>query len=61
MIVGRARGPGSTEHEFEFVTKDPDVIKIGEYVYYEINGGNKKVLARITTREKIARIPDSLM
>src|SRR5438046_8728135 len=64
--VGITKGPGETTHEYTFVSRDDEqVLKNGEYVYYELfdpaepglNGNtalSRRVLGRI-----IKRVPRS--
>ncbi len=58
QMLGRARGPGEKEDVAEFISAIPDNIKIGDFVYYELEDEDKIVLARIERREKIVGYPD---
>src|SRR5438128_11107593 len=68
--VGITKGPGETTHEYTFVSRDDEqVLKNGEYVYYELtdpeqaalNGGAaaRRVLGRITKRIPLQLYPDT--
>ena len=57
-MLGRARGPGEKEDVAEFISAIPDNIRIGDFVYYELEDEDKIVLARIERREKILGYPD---
>ncbi len=57
-MLGRARGPGEKEDVAEFISAIPDNIKIGDFVYYELEEEEKIVLARIERRQKILGYPD---
>src|SRR5262245_7067687 len=75
--VGITKGPGETTHEYTFVSRDDEqVLKNGEYVYYELtnpeqaevagevlNGGAlaRRVLGRITKRIPLQLYPDTFL
>src|SRR2546421_12269097 len=70
--VGITKGPGETTHEYTFVSRDDEqVLKNGEYVYYELsdpdqaalNGGGfaRRVLGRITKRIPLQLYPDTFL
>src|SRR5437773_2160390 len=68
--VGITKGPGETTHEYTFVSRDDEqVLKNGEYVYYELSelgepglNGNttlsRRVLGRIIKRVPLRLYPD---
>ncbi|MHA1383310.1 MAG: ATP-binding protein [Candidatus Helarchaeota archaeon] len=62
-IIGRAKGPGSTTSEFDFITPDKTHAKIGEFVYYtnKINNSEKKILCRIVRREPARIYPNEML
>ncbi|MCL5960670.1 MAG: ATP-binding protein [Chloroflexi bacterium] len=63
-IVGIAKGPGETPHEYTFVTPDRDqLLKNGEFVYYEVPAteSNLQILGRVTKRIPLKLYPDSFM
>ena len=72
--VGITKGPGETTHEYTFVSRDDEqVLKNGEYVYYELtdpeqaegglNNGPaaRRVLGRITKRIPLQLYPDTFL
>ncbi len=71
--VGITKGPGETTHEYTFVSRDDEqVLKNGEYVYYELpdpdqtglNGTStslRRVLGRILKRVPLKLYPDTFL
>ncbi|GLV57756.1 hypothetical protein KDH_45920 [Dictyobacter sp. S3.2.2.5] len=73
--VGITKGPGEETHEYTFVSRDDDqVLKNGEYVYYELpdpdvvalNGGIgevpvRRVLGRVIKRVPLQLYPDTFL
>jgi DNA helicase HerA-like ATPase len=71
--VGITKGPGETTHEYTFVSRDDEqVLKNGEYVYYELfdpaepglNGDtalSRRVLGRIIKRVPLQLYPDTFL
>ena len=71
--VGITKGPGETTHEYTFVSRDDEqVLKNGEYVYYELvdpdlavlNGKTapvRRVLGRILKRVPLQLYPDTFL
>ncbi len=74
--VGITKGPGETTHEYTFVSRDDQqVLKNGEYVYYELSdaeeagqldgtGGGapvRRVLGRIIKRVPLQLYPDTFL
>src|SRR5579872_5728134 len=75
--VGITKGPGESTHEYTFVSRDDEqVLKNGEYVYYELanvsasgvglngNSGNttpRRVLGRILKRVPLQLYPDTFL
>lgn len=70
--VGITKGPGESTHEFKFVSRDDEqVLKNGEYVYYELldaeavaSGGAvsvRRVLGRIIKRVPLQLYPDTFL
>lgn len=71
--VGITKGPGETTHEYTFVSRDDEqVLKNGEYVYYELAdpdlaGGNgratpvRRVLGRVLKRIPLQLYPDTFL
>src|SRR6266705_6645782 len=72
--VGITKGPGENTHEYTFVSRDDEqVLKNGEYVYYELSEpGNvgvplagtltsRRVLGRIIKRVPLKLYPDTFL
>jgi DNA helicase HerA-like ATPase len=73
--VGITKGPGETAHEYTFVSRDDrQVLKNGEYVYYEVpdpeqislNGASgaipmRRVLGRVIKRVPLQLYPDTFL
>ncbi len=71
--VGITKGPGETTHEYTFVSRDDEqVLKNGEYVYYElsdpdqqgVNGHTapiRRVLGRVMKRVPLQLYPDTFL
>jgi uncharacterized protein len=71
--VGITKGPGESTHEYTFVSRDDEqVLKNGEYVYYELldpehtalNGSTpiiRRVLGRILKRVPLQLYPDTFL
>src|SRR5256885_648883 len=71
--VGITKGPGETIHEYTFVSRDDEqVLKNGEYVYYELsdpeqeglNGSaapTRRVLGRVLKRVPLQLYPDTFL
>ncbi len=71
--VGITKGPGETTHEYTFVSRDDaQVLKNGEYVYYELSdpdqpGANgtrvplRRVLGRVMKRVPLQLYPDTFL
>src|SRR6516162_7288938 len=68
--VGITKGPGENAHEYTFVSRDDEqVLKNGEYVYYELadpthKSGDQKprrVLGRIIKRLPLQLYPDTFL
>ena len=71
--VGITKGPGETTHEYTFVSRDDaQVLKNGEYVYYELSdpdlsgvNGNRaplrRVLGRVMKRVPLQLYPDTFL
>ncbi len=54
--IGLVKGPAETPLDFKFITPDKTKLKVGEFVYYDLNG--KKVLCRVVKRYPLRLYPD---
>lgn len=65
--VGITKGPGEANHEYTFVSRDDEqVLKDGEYVYYELTDAGpsqppRRVLGRIIKRVPLQLYPDTFL
>jgi len=62
--IGTVKGPGETPHEFTLIAPDPERrVKHGEFVYYvtSVDGEERQIIGRITTRASVKLFPDSFM
>jgi DNA helicase HerA-like ATPase len=66
--VGITKGPGETTHEYTFVSRDDEqMLKNGEYVYYELAGPEfgvstvRRVLGRVLKRVPLQLYPDTFL
>src|SRR5574337_186796 len=68
--VGITKGPGENAHEYTFVSRDDEqVLKNGEYVYYELSEPGeaagaqapRRVLGRIIKRLPLQLYPDTFL
>src|SRR5258705_12968517 len=71
--VGITKGPGETTHEYTFVSRDDEqVLKNGEYVYYELidpdlaalnshDAPIRRVLGRVLKRVPLQLYPDTFL
>src|SRR3989442_10273783 len=68
--VGITKGPGENAHEYTFVSRDDEqVLKNGEYVYYELSDADEtatsalahRVLGRIIKRVPLKLYPDTFL
>ncbi|BAY51871.1 hypothetical protein NIES2134_105330 [Thermostichus vulcanus NIES-2134] len=70
-IVGIVKGPGDSGSEYVFITADPQPVRIGEFVYYELShspgvtskspaGAVHQVLGKITGCRLIEHLPDRM-
>jgi len=59
--IGTVKGPGENGNQYVFITVDNRHVKIGEFVYYEIQGTETlKILGKISARCLIEHLPDRI-
>jgi len=63
VLIGTVKGPGENPHEFTFITTDNTLTRIGEFVYYLANDGEKElnIVGTITERSLVRSLPDSFL
>ena len=61
-VIGTVKGPGENGNQYVFITSDNRSVKIGEYVYYEVqeNDDAFKILGKISARRLIDHLPDRI-
>jgi len=65
-VIGTVKGPGETGNQYVFITADNRYVKIGEFVYYEVQqaaGEGRKslqILGKISARCLIDHLPDRI-
>ena len=61
-VIGTVKGPGENGNQYVFITSDNRSVKIGEYVYYEVqeNDNAFKILGKISARRLIDHLPDRI-
>ncbi len=62
--IGLTKGPGESQHEFTFVSPDRhDALKVGEFILHraEIDGEERDVLSRVTSRAPLRLYPDGFL
>lgn len=64
-VIGTVKGPGDTGNQYVFITAENRHVKIGEFVYYEVQppvpGDQRlKILGKISARCLIDHLPDRI-
>ncbi len=61
--VGTIKGPGTEPHEYVFITRDNSRTRIGEFVYYSANDGDREVriVGTIKSRKLVRGLPDAFL
>ena len=62
QVIGTVKGPGETGNEYLFITADNREVKIGEFVAYQAQQGEKTwdILGKIADRRLIDHLPDRI-
>ncbi len=67
QIVGTVKGPGENGNQYVFITADNRYVKIGEFVYYEVESVSLElrtetlqILGKISGRKLIDHLPDRI-
>jgi len=62
QVIGTVKGPGETGNEYLFITADNREVKIGEFVAYQAQQGEKTwdILCKIADRRLIDHLPDRI-
>jgi hypothetical protein len=61
-VIGTVKGPGENGNQYVFITSDNRYVKIGEYVFYEVETEDHivKILGKISDRRLIDHLPDRI-
>ncbi|MDI1243183.1 MAG: ATP-binding protein [bacterium] len=61
FLAGTVKGPGKEPHDFIFITRDNNRMRIGEFVYYsaEIAGEQRRIIGTVKDRKLAKNLPDS--
>ena len=64
-VIGTVKGPGEDGNQYIFITADNQYVKIGEFVFYEIDATDEtsdswEILGKISDRCLIDHLPDRI-
>lgn len=62
-VIGTVKGPGETGNQYLFITADHRQVKIGEFVYYQVDLADMpqaEILGKISALTLIDHLPDRL-
>ncbi|MCS6814421.1 MAG: ATP-binding protein [Cyanobacteria bacterium] len=62
IVVGTVKGPGEDSNQYVFITADNRYVKVGEFVYYEVQETTVPlpILGKISARRLIDHLPDRI-
>ena len=64
QVIGTVKGPGENGNQYVFITSDNRQVKIGEFVFYEVNApdgeGVWQILGKISERRLSDHLPDRI-
>ncbi|MBM0741580.1 ATP-binding protein [Phormidium sp. CLA17] len=65
VVIGTVKGPGENGNQYVFITADNRYVKIGEFVYYEVQetetgGEMRQILGKLSARRLIDHLPDRI-
>ncbi|MEO1132951.1 MAG: DUF87 domain-containing protein [Cyanobacteria bacterium J06639_1] len=65
LAIGTVKGPGDSANQYVFITSDSRLVKVGEFVYYEMMGEDPddrpyKILGKISSLELLDHLPDRI-
>ncbi|MGD9589086.1 MAG: ATP-binding protein [Pyrinomonadaceae bacterium] len=63
IVLGTVKGPGLLPNEYLVLTRDIEVARIGEFVFYsaQIEGRSRQIVGTITARKLARNLPDSFL
>lgn len=63
LLLGTVKGPGPLPNEYLVLTRDIEVARIGEFVFYTavIDGQPRKIVGTVTARKLARNLPDSFL
>lgn len=65
-VIGTVKGPGEDGNQYVFITADNRVVKIGEFVFYQVTDRDRpqadplRILGKISGRRLIDHLPDRI-
>ncbi len=62
-VIGTVKGPGETSNQYVFITSNTQAVRVGDFVYYEIQQTQSqtlKILGRISKVQLLDHIPDRI-
>ncbi|MEL6350706.1 MAG: DUF87 domain-containing protein [Cyanobacteria bacterium J06627_28] len=64
QVIGTVKGPGENGNQYVFITSDNRQVKIGEFVFYEVNAPEGtdvwQILGKISERRLSDHLPDRI-
>ena len=63
QVIGTVKGPGENGNQYVFITSDNRQVKIGEFVYYQVNSPDRetlRILGKISDRRLSDHLPDRI-
>ncbi len=63
ILTGTVKGPGKLPHEYLFITRDNNLTRIGEFVYYAASVGDemRQIVGTINERRLVRSLPDAFL
>ncbi|MGQ9837327.1 MAG: helicase HerA domain-containing protein [Cyanobacteriota bacterium] len=62
-VIGTVKGPGETSNQYVFITSNTQAVKVGEFVYYEVQDPQSqllRILGKIRQVQLLDHIPDRI-
>ncbi|MFS8781500.1 ATP-binding protein [Synechococcus sp. W55.1] len=62
-VIGTVKGPGETSNQYIFITSNTQAVKVGDFVYYEVQDPQSQtlqILGKISQVQLLDHIPDRI-
>lgn len=62
-VIGTVKGPGETSNQYVFITSNTQAVKVGDFVYYEVQDPQSQtlqILGKISQVQLLDHIPDRI-